>query len=202
MGVSMPSSEVAEPAEVAKDAQPKPEITFSGRNVKLQPADADEGIETPIEVAQSSVTIKNMMDDLNLGTDQSDVSIPLHNVKKDIMLKVLDYCKYHYQNPEEKTDDKKKELEITPWDKQFTDSLPVTEKRHEKLFELMLAANYLDIKPLLDLTCKTVAYLVAGKTPEEIRKEFGVEKPFTPEDYDRLKVEFEWARDDNKDNKT
>jgi len=60
----------------------------------------------------------------------------------------------------------------------------------------MLAANYLDIKPLLDLTCKTVAHLVAGKTPDQIRAEFGVEKPFTPEDYDKLKQEFEWARDD------
>jgi len=198
---------MSETTEVSKDEQQpvppaKPEITFSGRNVKLQPADADEGIETPIEVAQQSVTIKNMMDDLNLGTDQSDVSIPLHNVKKDIMMKVLEYCRYHYLNPEEKTDDKKKELEISPWDKEFTNSLPQTEKRHEKLFELMLAANYLDIKPLLDLTCKTVAYLVAGRTPEEIRKEFGVEKPFRPEDYEKLKQEFEWARDDTKDSKT
>ena len=39
----------------------------------------------------------------------------------------------------------------------------------------MQAANYLNIKSLLDLTCQAVADIIKGKTPEEIRTEFNIE---------------------------
>ena len=60
------------------------------------------------------------------------------------------------------------------------------------LFALQ-AANYLDIKGLLDLTCQTVADMIKGKTPEEIRKTFNIKNDFTPEEEEEVRRENQWA---------
>lgn len=63
------------------------------------------------------------------------------------------------------------------------------------LFELILAANYLDIQPLLDLTCATMATRIKGKTPEEIRQIFNIANDFTPEDDAAFHDEKNWYED-------
>lgn len=81
----------------------------------------------------------------------------------------------------------KSEEEIKAWDTEFTKVDQGT------LFELILAANYLNIKSLLDLTCITVANMIKGKSPEEIRKTFNIENDFTPEEEEEVKRENQWA---------
>lgn len=46
--------------------------------------------------------------------------------------------------------------------------------------QMILAANYMDIKSLLDLCCAKVASMIKGKTTEEIRKTFNIKNDFTP----------------------
>ena len=65
----------------------------------------------------------------------------------------------------------------------------------EVLFELILAANYMDIKPLLDLTCATVASMIKGKTPEDIRKTFNIVNDFTPEEEAQVREENKWCEE-------
>ena len=81
------------------------------------------------------------------------------------------------------------ENEKTVWDKYFV------KVDDETLFNLILAANYLDIKPLLDLTCKTVADEIKGKTPEEIRIRFNIKNDFTPEEEEEVKRENAWCEE-------
>ena len=65
----------------------------------------------------------------------------------------------------------------------------------EELFPLILAANYLDCKPLLDLTCAKVATMIKGKTPEEIRRTFNIQQEFTPEEEEAVREENKWCQD-------
>merc|ERR1712038_519397 len=63
------------------------------------------------------------------------------------------------------------------------------------LFELILAANYMVIKPFLDLTCATVASMIKGKTPEEIRRTFNITNDFSPEEEAQVREENKWCEE-------
>lgn len=57
----------------------------------------------------------------------------------------------------------------------------------------MQAANYLDIKGLFDLTCQTVANMMNGKSPEEIRALFNIVNDYTPAEEEEVRRENQWA---------
>ena len=59
------------------------------------------------------------------------------------------------------------------------------------LFAIMLAANYLDIKRLLDCAAKQVAFLIHDKDAAGIRELFGLTPAFTPEEEMQLRAEID-----------
>ncbi|CAE6441601.1 unnamed protein product [Rhizoctonia solani] len=125
--------------------------------------------------------------------------IPLAQVNSSVLKKVIEYCEHHGYDelrPTEKrensddSDPRKRQVsEIGEWDQQFI------QVEQETLFELILAADYLEIRSLLDVGCKTVANQIKGKTPEEIRRLFNIVNDFTPEEEAQIKKENEWAED-------
>jgi S-phase kinase-associated protein 1 len=60
------------------------------------------------------------------------------------------------------------------------------------LFELISAANYMDIKPLLDLTCLAVVSMIKGMTAEEIRITFNIVNDFSAEEEAQVREENRW----------
>ncbi|CAE7650176.1 sconC, partial [Symbiodinium sp. KB8] len=158
---------------------------FSDEGDKVQlKSSQGEIFEVEPEVACMSTLVKNMVEDS--GTDEE---IPLPNVKTAILSKVIDYCKYHKDNPPEEIQKPLKSTNlvercgVSEWDNEYVNI------EQEVLFELILAANYLDIKSLLDLTCAKVASMIKGKNTEEIRKQFNIVNDFTPEEEAQVREE-------------
>jgi len=147
--------------------------------VKLK-SKQEELFELETKAAFRSITIKNMVEDTGL-----DINVPVPMVDSSTLVKVIEYLKYH-QRAEEETIP---EDEQTRWDKDY---IKVDD---ETLFNTILAANYLDIKPLLDLTCKAVADEIKGKSPEEIRVRFNIKNDFTPEEEEEVKRENAWCEE-------
>lgn len=158
-------------------------------SVKLTTSDNAE-LVVDREVAERSILIKNLLEDL--GGD-NDEAIPIPNVNEAVMKKVLEWCEHHRKDPpasqDDDSDSRKKSTDIDEWDQKFM------QVDQEMLFEIILAANYLDIKALLDVGCKTVANMIKGKSPDEIRKTFNIQNDFTPEEEDQIRRENEWAED-------
>ncbi|PWA37609.1 hypothetical protein CTI12_AA588650 [Artemisia annua] len=151
----------------------------SSKKIVLKSSD-NETFELDETVALESQTIKHMIED-----DCADSVIPLPNVTGKILSKVVEYCKKHVEAP--KDSDKVTEEDLKAFDADFVKVDQGT------LFDLILAANYLNIKDLLNLTCQTVADMMKGKTPEEIRKTFNIKNDFTPEEEEEVRRENAWA---------
>jgi len=94
--------------------------------------------------------------------EDSITELPLPNVKSQVLSKVIEFCEYHNKEPMTEIEKPLKSQVMSDvvqkWYADFVDLEQVL------LFELILAANYMDIKPLLDLTCATVASMIKGKT--------------------------------------
>ncbi|KAF4996094.1 s-phase kinase-associated 1 [Fusarium heterosporum] len=150
-------------------------------------------IEVDRAVAERSMLIKNMLEDIGDEMIAQSNPIPIPNVNEAVLRKVIEWCDHHRNDPPQAQDDesdaRKKTTDIEEWDQKFM------QVDQEMLFEIILASNYLDIKPLLDVGCKTVANMIKGKSPEEIRKTFNITNDFTPEEEEQIRRENEWAED-------
>jgi S-phase kinase-associated protein 1 len=154
---------------------------MSTKKIQTSDMNEDEYLEVDEAVIRQSQLVANLIDDIS----DNDEIIPLMNVSRFILEKIIEYCTEHVYDIQ--VDEEERQVAISDFDEQFLDTDQST------LFELILAANFLDIKSLLDLACRKVAYMIKGKTPEQIRQTFNIKNDFTPEEEDKLFRENEWC---------
>jgi len=179
----------------SKDTAAAEEVEYKGK-VNLVSQEGDK-FEVSKKVATMSELVKTMIEDEDDDDDddnEDEQEIPLPNVKSNVLSKVIEFCNYHTENdPMQEIEKPLKSANmhdvVEPWDANFVDI------EQETLFELILAANYMDIKSLLDLTCAKVASMIKGKTPEEIRKTFNIVNDFTPEEEAQVREENKWCEE-------
>ncbi|XP_017108425.2 S-phase kinase-associated protein 1 [Drosophila bipectinata] len=155
-------------------------------NIQLQSSDG-EVFNIDSETAKCSSTIRNLLEDCGLESEENPL-IPLPNVNSTILGKVLIWANHHQEAEKSDENGAKDEASalvrssdvISAWDAEFLTMDQGT------LFELILAANYLDIRELLSAACMTVANMIKGHTAEEIRQTFHIPNDFSPSEEDLL----------------
>jgi len=119
-------------------------------------------------------------------------TIPVPNVKSTTLDKVIEFCKHHCDVKDTKDELLPAEFEasdsiaaplksaslrecgIPQWYVTFVAIAEGTEPQKEEFYDLILAADYLGIPPLLNLTCAKMASMMKGKTVHEIRDTFEI----------------------------
>ena len=136
-------------------------------------------VEVDYKIAIMSKLIHGILDDRE--EDEEDEPVPIPNVKEETLNKVIIFCEKHIEDP-------LPEIEKPLRTNKLSDVVPefygkfIEEFEVEKLYEMILASNYLDIKDLLELACAQTAAIMRGKTIPEIREIFNIENDFTPEE--------------------
>ncbi len=125
----------------------------------------DDGSEMELDtkLARQSGLIRSTWDD----QDDKDEPITLPNVSRKILEKCMEFIKHHEEDPLpeiEKPLKTNKLSDVVPeFYGQYIEGMDI-----ETLYETILAANYLNIRDLLELGSAQVAALMRGKSIEEI----------------------------------
>jgi len=160
--------------------------------VVLLPGGEDAGkVTISRKAACMSELMKSMLADDDDPTEVPE--IPLLEVSKDILDKVVEFLNKHKDDPMKEIAKPIQTNDIVAivgeWDAKFIDL------EQEPLFKVILAANYLDIPSLLDLGICKLACMVKGKEPDEVKKMFNIEPDITPEEEKLVRDQNPWIFD-------
>lgn len=182
------SDEKAEVEEALGDETVEVEVALSCKKVIFI---SGEGKRK--EISREAASLSELVQDM-LHDDDDDVpEVPLPEVNNEVLLRVVSFLEKH------KTDPMKEipkpipttnlEEIVGEWDAKFMDV------DQPMLFQLILAANYMDIPSLLDLGIGKLACMVKGKTPDEIKKMFHITEDITPEEEKIVRDQNQWIFD-------
>eukprot|EP00579_Thalassiosira_antarctica_P006628 CAMPEP_0201879960 /NCGR_PEP_ID=MMETSP0902-20130614/10708_1 /ASSEMBLY_ACC=CAM_ASM_000551 /TAXON_ID=420261 /ORGANISM="Thalassiosira antarctica, Strain CCMP982" /LENGTH=179 /DNA_ID=CAMNT_0048407913 /DNA_START=79 /DNA_END=618 /DNA_ORIENTATION=+ len=154
-----------------------------------------DAFELPYEAARLSQTVKDAQPCEDDEDNESPEDVEILKVDSPCLEKVVEFLK-HYQ--EDALKDIKTPLEDNTFDgvvKQVWYQDFVKGVDQPMLFDLVTAANFMAIQPLLDLTCLQVSCQLMGKSAEEIRVILNIPR-LTAEEEVKARQDHRWIFDD------
>ncbi|GLJ59630.1 hypothetical protein SUGI_1516610 [Cryptomeria japonica] len=134
--------------------------------------------EVDMKVAMISQTLSNMLKDTE-DTGSETAPIKLANVSSRIFNLIIEYGKYHVEAQKSDTSEPTADL------KKRVRELVADDK--DTFFQLMIAANFLHIQSLLDLSYQIVAEDIAAcKDQQMIRQKYNIENDYSPEEEEEV----------------
>ena len=147
------------------------------KTIKIKSSDGIV-VELPSKAVSHSGLLRGIIEDY-----PADNEFPLNNVSGATLQRVKEYLT-HYQDKEPtiipkplKSNDFKECAD--EWDYNFIGV------DNDSILSLILAANFMDIKPLLELASAAVACKIRGVTTESIRRDFEI-KDFNKDEKDQI----------------
>ena len=116
---------------------------------------------------------------------EDNTEVPLPDVNGTTLGRIVEYLK-HYENSEPKPIPKPLKNShideiLDEWDFNFVDNIPLDES-----IDLLNAANYMDIAPLLQLACCRIASEMIDRPVDEVRELFGITSDMSKEEMEEL----------------
>lgn len=134
----------------------------------------------PAEIQNYSQFIKDMIEDTG-----EEGEIELNTIKTETLEKIKVWL-IHRMELSQPVD---KEYDLPEWEENFL------KPDQAELLEIVLAADYLRIQELVDITCKKVAGMIKGKSPAEVRDILKIEKDLTEVEEEQIRKENEWIEE-------
>ena len=124
--------------------------------LKLQSSDG-ETILVDHDLVKQMLTIQTMIDDL--GDQDDDEVIPIPNVNSEVLQKIIKWT----QKYSEETD----RASLISWQNEYYDSQSVN-----RIVEIILGADYLDVKSLLNESCRAILTSKDVSKVDEVIEDF------------------------------
>lgn len=149
------------------------------------------------KAARHSVVVASLLDDEDCQV------VPLPEIP-DSTLRLIATWLQHYEDGMDEEKELTKPLpgyiedNVSEWAQKFLYTHLIRggdEADNEALLSMTFGANFMNIQRLMDVCCASIASLIKGKTPQQIRDVLHIENDLTPEEEERIAEENRWCEE-------